>query len=202
MGYNFFKRLLDLMLGIVLLCLSLPIVLLFCVLIPLESRGSPLFIQERVGLKGRTFKLYKLRGMYTDSRLRYPALYDFSDRDSLEFYYHVEKDPRITRIGHLIRRTSIDELPNFLNVLFGNMSLVGPRPEIPEVFSLYRSMGDEYVSVKPGITCLSKCDGRDSLTKSQALNLDLDYVRNKSFLLDVKIIIKTALNVLGCKNVY
>jgi lipopolysaccharide/colanic/teichoic acid biosynthesis glycosyltransferase len=144
------KRLFDLALGTVLLVVAVPIILTAAAAIRAESAGSPFFVQTRLGKNGRTFKIVKLRGMYADARSRFPSYYDFSTRQDLDFCFHVEEDPRITRAGKFIRRTSIDELPNLWNVVLGDMSLVGPRPEIPEVMALYGHYREEYLSVKPG----------------------------------------------------
>lgn len=200
--YQISKRLLDFVLGCLLLLLSTPLILIACIAIRLESPGNPFFIQERIGLKGRSFKLIKLRGMYIDSRTRYSNLYQYDESQGLNFYFHNHGDPRVTRVGSFIRSCSIDELPNFINVIFGSMSLVGPRPEIPEVMALYGEYRNEYLSVKPGITCLSKCTGRDSLTKYESIQLDLAYVKNKSFIADILILWKTFLSVVSRKNVY
>ncbi len=200
--YLFAKRGLDLLLGCVLLCCSLPVILIAAVAIRLESRGTPLFIQTRVGLDGRPFRIFKLRGMYADARERFPDLYDYSAHKDLDFHFHQRHDPRITRVGNFIRKTSIDELPNFLNVVLGSMTLVGPRPEIPEVSVLYGRHRAPYLSVKPGITCLSKVSGRDLLTKEQTIRLDLGYIENRSTALDMKILWATFCSVLLRRNVF
>jgi lipopolysaccharide/colanic/teichoic acid biosynthesis glycosyltransferase len=140
--------------------------------------------------------------MYLDARERFPQLYDYSCNKDLEFYFHYEADPRVTRVGKITRKTSIDELPNLWNVLKGDMSLVGPRPEIPEVLALYGNYRDEYLSVKPGITCLSKCTGRDRLTKRESIELDLKYVRERSFRGDLMILWRTVRGVLVRKDVF
>lgn len=200
--YLFTKRLIDLLCGIPLLLISAPIFLLAAVLIRLESKGNPFFVQTRVGLHGKPFKMIKLRGMYIDARQRFPELYEYSNKKDLNFYFHTAHDPRVTKVGSITRRTSIDELPNFINVVMGDMSLVGPRPEIPEVIALYGDFADKYVSVKPGITCLSKCTGRDSLTKMETINLDLHYIDNRSIKLDIQTLWKTFLNVVLRKDVH
>lgn len=200
--YPLAKRCLDIALGSVLLCCSLPIIAIAAIAVRLESKGSPFFIQKRVGLNGKPFRIFKLRGMYADARARFPELYDYSKHDGLDFRFHYERDPRITRVGDFIRRTSIDELPNFLNVVLGSMSLVGPRPEIPEVSALYGKYREEYLSVKPGVTCLSKISGRDLLTKEQTILMDIAYVWNRSVALDVKILWATFLSVVARRNVF
>jgi lipopolysaccharide/colanic/teichoic acid biosynthesis glycosyltransferase len=200
--YQIQKRLLDVVLGSLLLLLSTPLILIASLAIRFESIGNPFFIQKRVGLKGKPFKLIKLRGMYVDSKIRFSNLYEYDESKGLNFYFHIHNDPRVTRVGAFIRSYSIDELPNFINVIFGTMSLVGPRPEIPDVIALYGEYRDAYLSVKPGITCISKCTGRDSLTKYESLKLDLLYVENKSFMTDLSILLRTFLCVIARKNVY
>ena len=194
------KRFFDVIVGSFLFVLSLPAVLLAALAIRLESPGNPFFVQKRVGFRGRQFKIFKLRGMYVDARERFPHLYDYKRYDNLDFYFHYEQDPRVTSVGKFLRRTSIDELPNFLNVITGNMTLVGPRPEIPEVLALYGALAMPYVSVKPGVTCLSKITGRDLLTKQESIEMDLEYVRGMSFALDIKILWKTMRNVISIHN--
>jgi lipopolysaccharide/colanic/teichoic acid biosynthesis glycosyltransferase len=201
-AYDISKRAFDLVLGSVLLLVATPIILIAAVAIRIESKGSPFFVQTRLGKNGHPFKIVKLRGMYRDARERFPSYYDYSSKQNLEFCFHHEKDPRVTRAGNFIRRTSIDELPNLWNVVLGDISLVGPRPEIPEVMALYGSYRDEYLSVKPGVTCLSKCTGRDRLTKRETVEYDLDYVRRRSFKLDLKILWRTFQGVVMRRDVF
>ena len=174
--------------GLLLLFVSAPLILLAAAVIRLETRGNPFFSQRRVGLGGKQFTIFKLRGMYRDAAQRFPDLYDYSKYPDLSFYFHYENDPRVTRLGRFLRRTSIDELPNLVNVVLGQMSLVGPRPEIPDVLALYGKYAAPYLSVKPGLTCLSKISGRDRLTKEESIHLDLNYVNAMSFWLDIKIL--------------
>ena len=140
--------------------------------------------------------------MFLDARTRFASYYDYSHQPDLDFYFHHEDDPRVTRAGRFIRKTSIDELPNLWNVVLGDMSLVGPRPEIPEVLALYGPYRNEYSSVKPGITCLSKCTGRDRLTKKETIEFDLDYIRKRQFSLDLKILWKTFRGVMLRRDVF
>ncbi|MCK9199938.1 MAG: sugar transferase [Gallionella sp.] len=200
--YRFSKRWLDLVLGSILLCCSLPIIVMAAIAVRMESRGNPIFIQTRVGQNGKPFRIFKLRGMYADARARFPELYDYSKHGSLDFHFHYEQDPRITRVGNFIRRTSIDELPNFLNVVLGSMTLVGPRPEIPDVSALYGEYREQYLAVKPGITCLSKVSGRDLLTKEQTIRMDIAYIENRSTAVDLKILWATFWSVINRKNVF
>lgn len=185
------KRVFDLILGSVLLIIAIPLILIAAAAIRLETPGSPFFIQTRLGRNGKPFRICKLRGMYIDARKRFPTYYDYSSKSDLNFCFHHEGDPRVTRAGMFIRKTSIDELPNLWNVVLGDMSLVGPRPEIPEVLALYGGYRQEYLSVKPGVTCLSKCTGRDRLTKRETIDYDIKYIRERSFGLDLSILWRT-----------
>lgn len=201
-NYEFWKRTLDLVLGFALLVVAVPIVLCAAAAIRLDTPGSPFFFQTRLGKNGKPFTIFKLRGMYMDARVRYPTYYDYSHKRDLEFCFHHEDDPRVTRAGKFIRKTSIDELPNLWNVVKGDISLVGPRPEIPDVLALYGPYRDEYLSVKPGITCLSKCTGRDRLTKRETIELDLGYIRCRSLRVDFGILWKTFRGVLLRRDVF
>lgn len=196
------RRTLDITVGSMLALVSAPVWLLAALAVRLETKGNPFFIQKRIGLGGKPFRMIKLRGMYKDAKERFPHLYDYARFGDLNFHFHYKEDPRITRVGAFIRKTSIDELPNFLNVVWGDMTLIGPRPEIPDVLDLYGDSKAEYLSVKPGITCLSKITGRDRLTKKETIEIDLDYVRNASFALDRGIFWQTLKGVLRCQDVF
>ena len=200
--YDAAKRGFDIVGGFLLLLVAIPIILIAAAVIRLETKGSPFFMQSRLGKNGKPFKIFKLRGMFIDAKTRFASYYDYSAHRDLEFYFHREEDPRVTRAGKLIRKTSIDELPNLWNVVLGDMSLVGPRPEIPEVLRLYGSYRDEYLSVKPGITCLSKCTGRDRLTKRETIEFDLGYIRNRSFTSDLSILWRTFKGVVLRRDVF
>lgn len=196
------KRVFDLAVGAILLIIATPVILIAALAIRYESPGSPFFIQTRLGKDGRPFKIFKLRGMFKDARERYPSYYDYSSQQNLDFCFHHEIDPRVTRAGNFIRKTSIDELPNLWNVVMGDMSLVGPRPEIPEVLALYGTYRQEYLSVKPGVTCMSKCTGRDRLTKRETIESDLGYIRRRNFSLDWQILWRTFRSVMLRRDVF
>ena len=200
--YEVTKRTFDVTFGVTLLLVATPIILIAAAAIRLESKGSPFFVQTRLGKNGRPFKIVKLRGMFKDARIRFPSYYDYSNKPNLDFCFHHEVDPRVTRAGHFIRKTSIDELPNLWNVVKGDISLVGPRPEIPEVMALYGTFRDEYLSVKPGVTCLSKCTGRDRLTKRETIEYDLDYIRKRNFRMDLRILWRTFRGVVLRRDVF
>jgi lipopolysaccharide/colanic/teichoic acid biosynthesis glycosyltransferase len=201
LGERVFRRTVDLIAGFTLLVVTAPVWLAAALAVRIESEGNPFFLQRRVGLGGRPFFILKLRGMYRDARERFPHLYDYARFGGLDFRFHYDEDPRITRVGAFIRRTSIDELPNFLNVLLGDMTLVGPRPEVPEVLDLYGNYKVEYLSVKPGLTCLSKISGRDYLTKRETIQMDLAYVRSASLSRDWNILWRTFRAVLRREDV-
>ena len=198
----FFRRAVDIVAGSILLLLTAPLWLLAAIAVRIETEGNPFFPQRRIGLGGMPFHILKLRGMYRDARQRFPHLYDYARFGGLDFRFHYDEDPRITKVGAFIRRTSIDELPNFLNVVLGQMTLVGPRPEVPDVLNLYGEYKAEYLSVKPGITCLSKISGRDHLTKRETIEMDLAYIRSASLRTDWSILWRTLKAVLKREDVY
>ena len=199
--YRVFKRVIDIIGGLVGLIFFAPIIAFAIIKIKNDSPGPAIFKQQRLGLGGKPFIIYKLRGMYIDAKEEFPHLYDYTGKKDLDFYFHVENDPRVTKVGKFIRKTSIDELPNFFNVLIGNMSLVGPRPEIPEVIDLYGEDMDKYLSVKPGITCNSKASLRDNLTKEKTLKMDLDYIDNMCLSKDIQLLYKTVKSIFLSNNV-
>ena len=140
--------------------------------------------------------------MYIDARVRFAELYNYKRHGNLNFHFHSRQDPRVTRVGAFVRRTSIDELPNFLNVVLGQMTLVGPRPEVPEMLDLYGDYAASYLSIKPGVTCISKISGRDSLSKQESIEMDLTYLNGMSIRKDFSILWQTLQGVLLRKNVY
>lgn len=203
------------LIGIVL---SLPIMALITLIIKIDSPGPAIFKQVRVGkdrrgnrprtskngarfcqenrkrdLGGRPFVFYKFRTMYVDARERFPDLYkyEYSPEEVKTFNFKVPNDPRLTRFGRHLRKTTLDELPNLINVLKGDMSLVGPRPEIPEMIKYYRGEQRRKFQVKPGVTGLSQANGRGLLSFQESQRLDMEYVENKTLWLDFKIVLKT-----------
>ena len=187
--------------GMGLLLVS-PLLLAIAIAIRLDSPGPALFRQTRIGRSGRLFIFYKFRGMYVDARVRFPELYDYnySNDQIRNLHFHSEQDPRVTRVGRFIRRTSLDELPNLVNVVLGDMGLVGPRPEIPELIPYYGSAAGPILSIRPGITSLAKLVGRDHLTFVETLDLDLQYVRTRSLALDLRILMGTVFLVLPWRS--
>jgi lipopolysaccharide/colanic/teichoic acid biosynthesis glycosyltransferase len=202
-GYDSAKRAFDVGFSVVVLTLTAPVIGIAAAALRIESSGSPFFWQERMGRGGRPFRLLKLRGMYVDSEARFPELYDYSHEsaDPSSIFFHFDSDPRVTRVARVLRRYSLDELPNFWNVLRGDMSVVGPRPEIPEMAHLYGTDLAPLLSVLPGVTSPAKASGRDHLSFAETLASDLDYVENRSFRLDLVIIVRTIVAALTGRKV-
>ena len=183
------KRVSDIILALVLLAVFSPFMLLTALLIKLTSPGPVLFLQERCGLNGRLFTMYKFRSMVDNAEQLRFELEALNEMDGPVF--KASRDPRITAIGRIIRRFSIDESPQFLNVLRGDMSLVGPRPPLPQEVSQYERWQKRRLSMKPGITCLWQISGRNEVGFEDWMKLDLSYIDNWSLLLDLKILLKT-----------
>jgi len=185
------KRMLDLGLAIFGIVVLSPLMLATALLIWLEDRGPVFFIQERIGINGSTFKIFKFRSMRIDAE-KILAELAASTRDAgNEVLFKMKDDPRITRVGAFIRRHSIDELPQLFNVLVGNMSMVGPRPPLPREVEAYESHVHRRLLVKPGITGLWQVSGRSELTWEESVKLDLDYVENWSIITDLQILVRT-----------
>ncbi|HEX2035707.1 MAG TPA: sugar transferase [Chloroflexota bacterium] len=198
-------RALDIIISALALILSAPVLAVIALLIKLESPGPAIFCQWRLGQHCRPFRFYKFRTMYADWPQRFPHLAHLAtfqfDRQSLDrVFLQQADDPRVTPLGRFLRRTSLDELPNFWNVLRGEMSLVGPRPEVPEMLPYYESM-DKF-SVKPGLTCWAQIEGRGELSFLDTLRLDERYVRQRSAMIDLKILAGTLWAVFGGRGAY
>nr|WP_251034655.1 exopolysaccharide biosynthesis polyprenyl glycosylphosphotransferase [Pseudomonas sp. ISL-88] len=179
--YLAFKRFVDILFALTGLLAALPIMALFSILICLESPGPAFYKQERVGKNGRAFHLYKLRSMKIDA-------------EKSGAVWALKKDPRVTKVGAFIRRTRIDELPQLLNVLRGEMSLIGPRPERPVFTKQFQAEipgFTERLAVKPGLSGWAQVNGGYDMTPREKLMFDLYYIRNLTFSLEVKIMIKT-----------
>jgi lipopolysaccharide/colanic/teichoic acid biosynthesis glycosyltransferase len=187
--YSPAKRALDVALSLVILVASAPIVLAAMLGIVLVSGGSPLYRQERVGRGGRCFGMWKLRTMVRDAHAMLPALRQYNEVDGPVF--KMRADPRLHALGAFLRRTSIDELPNFVNVLSGEMSIVGPRPPLPEEVAHYDVYALRRLAVKPGVTCLWQISGRSKLAFEEWMALDNAYIDRWSPWGDLAIIART-----------
>ena len=186
---RFIKRMIDIVGALVGLAFTIPLVAIAAIAIKLDSPGPVFYRQRRIGEAGRPFWIFKLRSMVRDAEER---LSDLIDLDTLqEPVYKLENDPRVTRVGKFLRRTSLDETPQFYNVLKGEMSLVGPRPEDAQIVALYCDEQRKRLAIKPGMTGPMQVNGRGSLALSQRLHLELDYIEDFSLLRDLRILIHT-----------
>jgi lipopolysaccharide/colanic/teichoic acid biosynthesis glycosyltransferase/GT2 family glycosyltransferase len=183
------KRVVDLWGAIAGLFIAAPLFVIIAVAVKLDSPGPLLYVQERVGANGRSFRMLKFRTMRQDAEQVLEQLLDLSHLD--EPVFKLSNDPRVTRVGRVLRRFSLDELPQFLNVLHGEMSLVGPRPEEVRLVRLYNDHQRRRLAVKPGMTGPMQVSGRGNLTLAQRLELELDYIEHYSLLRDVDILFKT-----------
>jgi lipopolysaccharide/colanic/teichoic acid biosynthesis glycosyltransferase len=199
--YLFTKRLIDIigsLCGIIVLSL---LFLFIAILIKIEDpKGKVFFTQIRVGLNGKEFKMYKFRSMVSNAEEKLGELLKYNEISGAMF--KMKYDPRITKLGKFIRKTSIDELPQLFNVLKGDMSLVGPRPPLPREVVEYTSYDKQRLLVKPGCTGLWQVSGRNSLGFKEMVELDLQYIRRRSTLFDLTIIAKTVLVLFGSKDAF
>jgi lipopolysaccharide/colanic/teichoic acid biosynthesis glycosyltransferase len=194
------KRLFDLVVATLALLIALPFLAILVVAICLESPGNPIFVQERLTLHGRRFRMLKLRTMVPDAERRRAEVEHLNE--ALPPLFKARHDPRVTRVGHVLRATSLDELPQLINVILGDMSIVGPRPRLPFEFATHNPAVARRLSVKPGLAGLWQVSGRARLNFDEALALDLQYIENWSFWLDLKLIAKTFWVVLTLKGAY
>lgn len=199
------KRLFDLIFTITLLIAASPLFLLIALLIKSTSRGPVFYKQERIGKDGRPIFCYKFRSMHQNaaSRLKELLASDPKLQEEWDTFYKLKKDPRITPIGHFLRKTSLDELPQFFNVLTGDLSVVGPRPVTAhEIKTYYQDKASLILSIRPGITGLWQTSGRNALSLKERIHLEERYVKERSFLLDLKLIAKTIPAMLHSKGAY
>lgn len=193
--YRVTKRSVDIVGAISLLAICSPLLIVICVVLTVTTRGRPFFFQTRYGLFGKPFTLYKFRTMVTNAE----DLRHLVQRDGLVFKKRNCEDPRVTRIGALLRRTSLDELPQLVNVVFGQMSLVGPRPLSCEVDRFEPWQLDRF-SVRPGLTCLWQVSGRSEIAFEEWMHMDLWYVNHQSLRTDAMLLLRTPAIVLSCRG--
>ncbi|MCR4414422.1 MAG: sugar transferase, partial [Thermoguttaceae bacterium] len=197
-AYRCAKRLVDIVGAIALLAVLWPVLLATYVALWVTTRGKPVFRQVRLGLGGRPFMLYKFRTMTLDAASRQHEVVNEKDGP----IFKNRRDPRITRLGRILRKTSIDEMPQLFNVLKGDMSLVGPRPPVPAEVARYRPWQRRRLSVKPGLTCLWQVSGRSEVGFEDWVRMDLWYVRHQSLAVDMKLLAKTPWVVLTGRGAY
>lgn len=199
-GYLVFKRLLDVAASLSGLLLILPLIPFIVLLIKLETRGPILFKQTRVGYRGRQFPCYKFRSMAVDAEEVKDELQHLNEATGAAF--KIKDDPRITGVGRFLRRSSLDEFPQLLNVLLGDMSIVGPRPQIPSEVKEYSPRQACRLLVTPGLTCLWQVSGRSHLDFGEWMELDQEYVRRAGFRTDLEILLRTLPAVIERKGAY
>jgi lipopolysaccharide/colanic/teichoic acid biosynthesis glycosyltransferase len=195
------KRLFDVVVAASALVLLSPLFLLVVVCIWLTDRGPPFFRQMRVGKNGREFAFYKFRSMIECADAAKSSLLALNQHNDPRTF-KMKNDPRVTRVGAILRRTSIDELPQLWNIVIGDMSIVGPRPAIPAETALYTPSDRRRLAVTPGLTCIWQVSGRSEIAFSGQVDLDLEYIRKRTFVFDLILIARTIPAVLSARGAY
>ena len=195
------KRFFDIVLSLMALIVLMPFFVVLAIIIKVTSPGPIFFVQTRVGYFGRHFRFYKFRSMYQDAEQRKQALLA-QNQSGDGVIFKMKKDPRITPIGRILRKTSMDELPQFLNVLFGDMSLVGPRPPLPSEVQQYSLEDRKRLNVKPGLTCLWQVSGRSDIPFKEQVKLDKEYISSRSLRSDLLILLRTVPAILSGRGAY
>jgi len=199
--YSAMKRTVDLLGSLAGLALASPVLAVAAALIKWEDpRGPVIFSQTRIGKDGKPFRMYKLRSMYTDAEDKLKELLDRNEINGAMF--KMREDPRVTRVGRFIRKTSIDELPQLVNVIKGEMSLVGPRPPLAREVAEYTERDKRRLSVTPGCTGLWQVSGRSSLSFKEMVELDIAYIEKRCLWLDLKIMLRTFKAVAGSRDAF
>ena len=192
-GYKLIKKLFDIIFSAFILVVFLPLFVIIALLIKLSSRGPIFFLQDRIGKNNIPFKCIKFRTMYPEAKdiLQNLLKKDNKIKREFELTHKIKNDPRITTVGKFLRKTSLDELPQFINVLRNEMSVVGPRPIVKAEKKKYGKNFKKVLSIKPGITGLWQVSGRNNLTYKKRVMLDLNYAKNYTLLMDMRILIRT-----------
>lgn len=199
--YLFAKRMVDVICAIIGLIILSPLMVIISLLIKVEDKqGSVFFSQPRLGKDSKSFPIYKFRSMVSNAEeLKLTLL---QENELTGPVFKIKNDPRVTKIGRFMRRTSLDELPQLINVLKGDMSLVGPRPPLPEEVAKYTDYEKQRLKVVPGLTCYWQVSGRSNLDFKEWVDLDLKYIKERNMLIDIKLIFKTILVLFGSKDAY
>lgn len=203
-AYRAIKRIIDFLGSLFGLIILSPIFIVLAAAIYIDDGKPAIFRQDRIGKNKKPFTLYKFRTMEEgdDNEEDQSDEYNWDDRVPDDFVFKSSTSARVTKNGKLLRKYSLDELPQLFNVLKGEMSLVGPRPEIPEIVENYDEVQEQRLNVKPGITGLAQIKGRANLTHGEKMNYDLEYIKKRSLWLDVKIIVKTVINAINGEGAY
>lgn len=197
--YLFFKRAMDIIGSLCGIILLSPLLIIVALAIKIEDpRGSIFFSQQRCGKDNKLFPMYKFRSMVSNAEELLEELMEHNEMDGPVF--KIKEDPRITRVGKFIRKTSIDELPQLFNILIGHMSIVGPRPAIPHEVAEYSHYHKQRLLVKPGLTCIWQVSGRNSIGFEEWMDMDLEYIEKRNLWMDIKLIFKTVGVLFGDEN--
>lgn len=188
--YDFVKRIIDIIISGIGLIICLPIFILIAIIIKIDSKGPVFFKHKRIGKHGKKLEIYKFRTMIDNAE---EAMKYFTEEQKKEFKenFKLENDPRVTRVGKILRKTSLDELPQIINILKGEMSIIGPRPIVKNELEKYGKNQERFLSVAPGLTGYWAANGRSDVSYEERMALELYYVDNRSLLLDLKIFLKT-----------
>ncbi len=194
-AYDFIKRGIDLIIGTIGMMICLPFFLIIAILIKIDSRGPVFFKHKRIGKYGKDLYIYKFRTMVDNAE---DEINNFTQEQKKEFEenYKLENDPRVTRIGKILRKTSIDELPQIINILKGEMAIIGPRPVVKDELEKYGKNKNKFLSIAPGLTGYWAANGRSDVSYEERMAMELYYIDNRSLLLDLKIFFKTIGSVL------
>ena len=187
--YELVKRIIDIICSLIALIVLMPILILVAIIIKIESNGPIIFAQHRVGKAGKLFKMYKFRSMVSNAEELKENLTKENERTGPMF--KIKNDPRITRMGKFVRKTSIDELPQLVNILKGDMSIVGPRPSLPDEVKEFEDWMLQRLNVRPGLTCYWQVAGRNDIEFEEWMKLDIKYVEERNCLIDIILIMKT-----------
>ena len=189
------KRIIDIVLSSIGLIVLLPLFLIISLIIKIDSKGSIFFVHKRMGKNGKTIGIYKFRTMVENAE---DLIKEFTEEQQKEFKetFKLQHDPRVTRIGKFLRKTSLDELPQILNILKGDLSIIGPRPVIEEELEKYGKNREKFISVKPGLTGYWAANGRSDTTYAERVQMELYYIDNMSLKMDMKIFFKTIIAVI------
>ena len=198
--YRAVKRFFDVVLSVLALVVLSPLFLITAIAIKLDSEGEVFYSQLRVGKDGKLFRMYKFRSMCVDADKQLDKLKDLNEKDGPVF--KIANDPRVTRVGRIIRKRSIDGLPQLINIIKGDMSIVGPRPPLPNEVAQYTPYQMQRLSVKPGLTCYWQISGRSDISFDEWVELDCKYIRESSVWTDIQIILKTIPAVLIGRGAY
>lgn len=193
--YKVVKRITDIIGGIIGLILLSPVFLILAICIKIDSKGPVIFAHKRIGKNGKEFNMYKFRSMYKNAE---EMIENFNEEQKIEWQenFKLENDPRITKVGKFLRKTSLDELPQIVNIIKGDLSIIGPRPIVDEELKKYGDNKEKFLSITPGLTGYWQANGRSNTTYEERMQMELYYIDNQSLLLDIKIFFKTIVSVI------